>query len=70
MSDFYVVWNPNGRNPQFRHDLREEAVNEAERLACIEPGQEFFVLHAVSVSRKPKPVETISLDGYDPELPF
>lgn len=70
MSDFYLVWNPESFPPKFRHDTREAAHREAERLAQQNKGAEFFVLHAVSVSRTPKPVETTIFDGYDPELPF
>jgi len=61
-SDFYLVWNPESFPPSFRHATRAEAQREAERLAEKVKGAEFFVLHAVSVSRTPKPVETTRLD--------
>lgn len=63
--DFYLVWNPESFPPKFRHATRQGATREAERLAEKVKGAEFFVLHAVSVSRTPKPVETTRLDGDD-----
>lgn len=66
-SDFWLVWNPMGGNPAYRHLGSASATVEAERLASLNPGQEFYVLHAISVSRRPKLVETLILgDG----LPF
>jgi hypothetical protein len=74
MTEFYVVWNPNGHNPVVRHPDRYRATAEAERLARVAPGERFFVLHAVSMSRKPPPVETVNLDGsafrLEDEIPF
>ena len=73
MSDFYVVWNPKSGPPTCRHSDREGAQREAERLALRFAGDEFFVLHAVSVSRTPPPVQTKHLDSTDPSddgIPF
>lgn len=66
--DFYLVWNPEGANPRFRHSTQTRALIEAKRLAAASPGTEFYVLHALSVSRVKDPVETVclSIDG----LPF
>lgn len=65
--DFYLVWNPTGTNPRCRHSSASSALAEAKRLAAIAPGQDFYVLHAVSVSRVKDPVETVTLsDG----IPF
>ena len=65
--DFFLVWNPDGTNPRFRHSTQTGALTEAKRLAAISPGQDFYVLHAVSVSRVKDPVETVRLsDG----IPF
>lgn len=50
--EFYCVWNPNGASPTYRHPDKQSAVNEAERLARLNPPCEFFVLKAVSVSKK------------------
>lgn len=48
---FYVVWNPDGRNPQVRHATREAAENEARRLAALNPSDSFYVMKAESVSK-------------------
>jgi hypothetical protein len=63
MKDFYVVWNPAAGPPSRQHETRGEAQTEAERLAERSKGEAFYVLHAVSVSISPKPVETTILDG-------
>lgn len=65
--DFWLVWNPAGASPRYRHPGRQSAQAEAERLAEANPGHEFYVLHAVSVSKRPPTVQTIALhDG----IPF
>lgn len=43
---FWIVWNPTGRNPSYRHAVHANAVSEAERLARANPGHEFFVMRA------------------------
>lgn len=43
---FWMVWSPEGRPPTHRHESRNLALTEAERLARANPGQEFFVLEA------------------------
>ena len=63
---FYVVWQPEHGAPRIRHESLLEATYEAERLASINPGKDFFVLHAVAVSRNVS-VRTEKL--FDP-LPF
>lgn len=59
---FYIVWNPEGSNPRFRHDCFEAAANEAHRLALINPGQDFFVMQAHRRVSTPKPVEIEDFD--------
>lgn len=49
---FWVVWNPQGHSPTFRHDTEISAYEEAERLARLIPGQEFIVLGSVASCRK------------------
>ena len=44
---FWMVWNPHGRSPTYRHESRESANKEAQRLARDNPGQVFVVLKAV-----------------------
>lgn len=44
---FWLVWNPQGYNPQHKHNTEDGAVREAERLARTNPGQTFIVLESV-----------------------
>lgn len=60
---FYVVWNPRFGPPTMRHPSYMSAKNEARRLANANPGQQFFVLGALSMHRKLDPVEDVELDG-------
>lgn len=46
---FYMVVG-SGNQPKIRHPDKVTAANEAERLAKANPGSEFYVLEAVSVS--------------------
>lgn len=48
-SSFWMVWNPEGNAPRFKHDTIAAAVTEAERLARLNRGAEFYVLMAVEV---------------------
>lgn len=45
---FWMIWNPEGYQPRVMHYSRPSADAEAERLAQENPGQQFFVLKAVS----------------------
>jgi len=67
METFFVVWNPMGGNPTMRHPLEISARREAERLARQNPGQDFFVLEALTVTAK-NDVRTERLGEH--ELPF
>lgn len=62
---FWVVWQPDSGNPRYRHETRDGAIKEAERLAANSQGIEFFVLQAVSVSVS-NTVRTTRLD----EIPW
>jgi len=46
---FWMVWNPDGNPPKYRHDTEAAAETEAERLARLNPGSRFFVLEAVGL---------------------
>lgn len=53
----YFVFNPgNNSAPKIKHNSEYEARMEAERLAAANPGQQFYVLKAVTVSETPKVV--------------
>jgi len=48
---FWLVWNPGGRSPYFKHDTEAGAITEAERLARTNPGETFVVVEAVTARR-------------------
>lgn len=48
---FYVVWQPESGAPTKRHRYEHLAVQEAERLAAMNPGRKFYVLAASHVSQ-------------------
>lgn len=65
---FWVVWQPESGSPTHCHDSLESATREAERLAeCAWP-RTFYVLEAVSASKKVT-VQTTRLHDEE-ELPF
>lgn len=66
-NEFWMVWNPAGRAPTYKHGNRGSAQREAERLAEANPGQSFYVLHAISRSSRPPAVLTVELGD---DLPF
>lgn len=54
METFFLVWNPNGGNPYFKHPTAETAKAEAMRLGAQNPKDSFFVLEAIGeVTTKP-----------------
>lgn len=67
MDKFWVVWNPRGFVPRVQHDSIESATQEAERLADSNPRDMFYVLEALTVSRKTS-VTTRPLEEF--ALPF
>lgn len=54
-AEFWMVWNPAGRNPTHRHFTFEAAKSEAYRLSKQHPGHDFFVLKAVGGYSLPAP---------------
>lgn len=66
--EFWMVWNPQGRNPTHRHQNYNLAKNEAHRLAQANPGYDFIILHSVGGFSMPAPgpQEIVIDDG----LPF
>lgn len=59
---FWLVWNPTGSNPRYRHDSESAAIHEAERLAKLNPTEQFFVVRAIACSQF-RPVDTVRLGG-------
>lgn len=66
MKHYYYVYGPTSlRGPAKRHATVQEAQKEAERLACIHPGQSFEILLCVGVSSTPAVrASTFWVDGY------
>lgn len=52
MYKFWVVWNPQDRNPMYKHGQYQAAKDEAKRLARLNPDQEFHVLEQVGMAKK------------------
>jgi hypothetical protein len=63
---FYLVWNPFGHSPSFRHATYDSALKESRRLAQENPCATFYVLAAMSKSKNVS-VQTVELER---ELPF
>jgi hypothetical protein len=55
VDEFWMVWNPSGRAPTYRHPSLNSAQNEAKRLAVTCPGYDFIVLKAIGGYRMPTP---------------
>lgn len=66
---FWLVWNPQGREPQRQHDTEESANREAERLARANRGARFIVLRPVR-EVVVDDVQRIEYDTEDDGLPF
>lgn len=72
LGSFFLVWNPEGRNPRYRHDTLDGATEEATRLAKANPGVEFYVLETIRKVRVVSPVEVthFALESFDDRIPF
>lgn len=69
----YFVWNPDRREPNYRHDTVNSALVEAERLARAHPGQQFIVLKVLGAAIVEKPVAFKWAPGcetMEQEIPF
>lgn len=66
---FWWVWRLNGGMPTVHHTSRAQADHEAERLARSNPGDSFYVLEAVSITRK-RDVEVVALRDSEEGIPF
>lgn len=45
---FWMVWHEGGGKPHYQHNSKQSALDEAERLAKLTPGECFFVLKATA----------------------
>jgi len=68
--DFWLVWNPEGREPQRRHGDYATALAEAKRLATSNPGKRFYVVRPVAVALRAEPVQVTVFCDPDDMLPF
>jgi len=48
MKPFWLVWNPAGKAPTYKHPTKPLAEQEAERLARLNKGETFHVLQAIA----------------------
>ncbi|MEF2073527.1 hypothetical protein [Consotaella aegiceratis] len=75
---FWMVWNPSGRAPTYKHETKASAETEAMRLAEVSPGDRFFVLKAVSgfvcTVSDPTPIKLVKTSDDEPaqdgDIPF
>lgn len=77
MNKFWMVYGLNRSSPTYKHYSKENAQEEAKRLAQKCPGETFVVLSAVAAYTCPiAPVESIKLrkptanEVQDLEIPF
>ena len=70
MNKFWMVWRADGYAPVKQHATKTVALDEAKRLAALNPGEKFFVLEAISLTTlPPPPVVTTELEESD-SIPF
>ena len=68
---FWYVYSPQSGPPTYRHYSRQSAVEEAGRLAALNPDILFYVLGAEAVVGAPKKyIVTELTEKYDEEPPF
>lgn len=60
-----MVWNPSRNPPTYQHPDRLSAINEAERLARLNPGDEFYVLAATDL-RCVDNMQRVELQSFQP----
>lgn len=68
---FWMVLGDMG-SPTYRHSSRKGAVAEAERLAMLNPGKEFFVLESLAACKKADVMwyKTVGDGLYCEDVPF
>ncbi|MDI9680438.1 hypothetical protein [Burkholderia cenocepacia] len=65
---FFIIWCPTGPyTPKHRHASRDAAVKEAERLARVHAGNEFYVMQADTM-RTVDDMKRVDFDS--PDIPF
>ena len=66
MEKFWMILNKNGSRPTVEHNSLNSAEKEAERLAGLNPGQQFIILESLKYCEIKNPVIWKDTD----ELPF
>lgn len=64
---YWYVWAENNRAPTYKHTSEKSAIQEAERLAHVQPGQRFLVMCVIGAAYK-APMPAV-YQAYD-EIPF
>ena len=60
-SKFWLVWRNGSIQSRVKHPTHALAEQEAIRLANLNPGEEFYVMQAVTVVCRTSPVQVIAL---------
>lgn len=55
---FWMVYDPQGRAPTYQHTSENNAIHEAERLATLFPGHNFYVLEPITVTTYSRAITT------------
>ncbi len=63
---FWLIWNERGHAPTVRHETKAGAKAEAERLARMNPGQQFHVMELVGTCRRVDVEWIYEIDPYEP----
>ena len=65
---FWMVWREGSSAPEHKHTSKAAAVNEAERLAKLNPDQTFYILKTTAAVRANSSISRIKLIADD--IPF
>ena len=63
MNAFWMVYGEGQRAPAYKHETRESAIEEAQRLAGHAPGIRFYVLQTIGCAHKVAVTYTEIEDG-------
>lgn len=66
----WFVWDRQSGAPTREHESERSALEEAKRLATLNPGRRFHVLVAVAVAERMEPVTVTRLAEPDDLIPF
>lgn len=64
---WYVIWNEEHGSPKFKHDERDAAIDEAKRLARLNPGKQFHVLGLIGTAER---VDVAFTEADEDGIPF